>query len=70
MNDAGIPLAESQGDLTPFQRMVLMLEMKRQQEDAKDGNHGSGGYNGVQNSHPGAGQKMQGETVKYVNDNA
>lgn len=52
--------------------MVLMLEMQRQQEEAENGGQGGmgGGYNGVKNSHPGAGQKMQGETVQYVNENA
>lgn len=52
--------------------MVIMLEMKRQQEDAQNdtGSGMGGGYNGMKNSHPGAGQKMQGETVQYVNENA
>lgn len=49
-----------------------MLEMKRQQEEAENQSQsgGAAGYNGMKNSHPGAGQSMEGETVQYVNENA
>lgn len=72
---AGVPLAETQKDLTPLQRMVVQKEAQRQYEEAQDGQDGHtshGGHGGdMMNSHPkagGAGNKMTGETVEYVNE--
>lgn len=70
---AHIPLATTQADLTPFQRMVLTMEMKRQAEAARSQQHGHAHGAG---SLPGAGRVNSlaaprgggtGETVTYVN---
>lgn len=64
--DAGIPLVESQKDLTPFQRTVILKELQRQQEEAQSQKQ--------QNQSPGKANKLHnpqgkgGETVTYVND--
>lgn len=66
--DAGIPLVESQKDLTPFQRTVILKELQRQQEEAqsqKQQNQSPGRANKLYNS-----QGKGGETVTYVNDGA
>jgi len=59
----GVPLAETQQELTPFQRGILLKGAKKAQEEAESGSPG-----GPMNSAPGAGQSVQGETVKYVNE--
>lgn len=66
---AGVPLAETQKDLTAFQRIVIQKEVKRQKEEQekKQNNPHSGQ---TMNSHPQAGNSIKGETVEYVNENA
>lgn len=68
----GVPLAETQKDLTPLQRMVLIKEAERQAEEAQSGGHGSGrGGSHVQNSlagSPSGGGGISGDTVTYVNE--
>lgn len=65
--DAGVPLVESQKDLTPFQRMFLLKELQRQSEEAQQA--GGGG-----NAAPGQVNQLRqprgggGETVTYIND--
>lgn len=64
--DAGIPLVESQKDLTPFQRTVILKELQRQQEETqsqKQQNQSPGRSNKLYNS-----QGKGSETVTYVND--
>ncbi|OYR54912.1 hypothetical protein DJ70_12850 [Halorubrum halodurans] len=62
--DAGVPLVESQKDLTPFQRMVLLKELERQEQASQSG----------QTQRPGQVNQLRqprgggGETVTYVND--
>jgi hypothetical protein len=70
----GVPLAETQKDLTPLQRMVLIKESERQAEESQNG-RGSGRAGGgghVQNSlaggPSGGGGGISGETVTYVNE--
>lgn len=66
-SEAGIPLAPTQADLTPFQRMVLVKELARQHEEADDG-HGQapGAVNTMKAPHGGG----RGETVTYTNTHA
>lgn len=69
---ADIPLAKTQADLTPLQRMVILKEVERQQEEADNKNPHGGGSKPMMNSHPAAGGVggMTGETVEYVNEGA
>lgn len=77
---ADIPLAETQKELTPFQRMVITLEAKRQQDEAQEENPQAAGGAGrtaqtsnpqIMNSRaqPGGGTKS-GETTTYINEGA
>jgi len=73
---ADIPLAETQKELTPLQRMVITLEAKRQHEEAQEEHggthsHGSGGSPQVMNSRaqPGGGT-VSGDTTTYINEGA
>lgn len=67
--DAGVPLVESQKDLTPFQRMVLLKELERQKAESQQQQSGSSGQ-----SSPGQVNQLRqprggsGETVTYTND--
>lgn len=66
-SEAGIPLAPTQADLTPFQRMVLIKELERQQEEADQQDQAGsmpGRANRMHQPHGGG----QGETVTYVNE--
>jgi len=72
---AGVPLAETQKELTPLQRMVIEKEAKRQQEEADNGQHGHGsagtsaGRMNPKAAHKTGGPSgMEGETVEYVNN--
>lgn len=66
---AGVPLAETQKKLTPFQRMVLLKEMERQQEEARNQNNTTSSPSGGLNpSGMSGGGRISGETVKYVNE--
>lgn len=66
-NDAGIPLAKTQRELTPLQRMVLTMGMQEAQKEAK--NQQAPAQNSLAAGTGGAGgNKMSGETVKYVNE--
>lgn len=58
-----VPLAPSQRELTPLQRLVIQLEAKRQHDEAS-----SGDTPPVQNSMAKPGATMQGETIEYVNE--
>lgn len=66
---AGIPLVESQADLTPFQRMILLQEIERQEQLKAEAMEGKGAPGG-----PGVNSMRQprgggrGETVTYVNE--
>lgn len=62
--DAGIPLVESQQELTPFQRMFLLKELERQEEASQSGQTSSPGQVNQLRQPRGGG----GETVTYVND--
>lgn len=68
--DAGVPLVDSQKDLTPFQRMVLLKELERQEAE-RPSQPGQG-----QPSAPGQVNQLRqprgggGETVTYTNDGA
>jgi hypothetical protein len=72
--EAGIPIAESQEDLTPYQRMVILKEMERRGEEQRKAAEGGG--NAAPSSggrvnklrQPGAGGRSQGETVTFVNE--
>ncbi len=63
---AGVPLARTQAELTPLQRMVLELSMVKEQEEQESAMGGSGG-GGQLNSmaRPGGGGRT--ETTTYVN---
>lgn len=63
--DAGVPLVESQKDLTPFQRMVLLKELERQEREAQSGQQGASPGHANKLHQPGGGR---GETVTYTND--
>jgi hypothetical protein len=75
--DAGVPLVESQAELTPFQRICILKELERREEQkqAQMNGHGSAGA-GAGASHgavnrlrqPNAGGGMGGETITYVNE--
>ena len=63
--DAGVPLVETQKDLTPFQRTVLLKELQRQQEDQPNSSGSAPGQvNQLRQPRGGGG----GETVTYTND--
>lgn len=68
----GVPLAKTQKELTPLQRMVIQLEAERQHEEAEKGSGGpsgaSGGTGQVMNSRSLPGGGGSGETITYVND--
>lgn len=62
---ANTPLAPTQKELTPLQRMVVIKEAERQHDEAQ----GSGASTGGQrNPRAGGGMSKQGETVTYVNN--
>lgn len=64
--DAGIPLVDSQEDLTPFQRMAILQELERQQQQTETGQPGGpGGQVNTLRQPRGGGR---GETVTYVNE--
>lgn len=65
--DSGaVNLAPEQRLMTPYQRMVILLETKRQHEKAQE-ESGQPRMNSAR--HP-SGGTMGGETVTYVNKNA
>jgi len=66
--EAGIPLAPSQADLTPFQRMVLIKELERQHEEAQDNGAGAGSSPSPVNQMRSPGGGGNGETTVYTND--
>ncbi|QRV15022.1 hypothetical protein JMJ58_19260 [Haloterrigena salifodinae] len=67
-SEAGIPLAPTQADLTPFQRMVLLKEIERQHEEANEqdgaGQVDTGPVNQMKAPRGGG----RGETVVYTNE--
>lgn len=78
-SDAGVPLVQTQKDLTPFQRLVLQKELKRRQDKIDEQRQGTGagtagGTPQIKNSkaQPGGGTggmgAVQGETVEYINE--
>jgi len=65
---AGVPLAETQQDLTPLQRHVTVLTLqKQQQKKQKQQGGGSGGrpVNSMRQPHGGG----SGQTTTYTNKN-
>lgn len=74
---ADIPLAETQKELTPLQRMVITLEAKRQHEEAEEQGGQAGGAQGVgtnpqmmnSRAQPGGGT-ISGDTTTYINEGA
>lgn len=64
----GVPLAETQKDLTPLQRMVILKEAQRQQEEAEQQRNNQTPGSGIKNNAVGAGNAVQGDTVTYVNE--
>lgn len=74
-SDARVPLAQTQKELTPLQRMVLQKAIKEKNEriENETGGGGAGGTQMRRNQHPaagGAGGSMTGETIRYVNESA
>lgn len=73
VNDkAGVPLAQEQKELTPFQRMVIVKAAQKEQEEIekqKSGTSGRGGAGPSTNpaGMPGGGTH-QGQTIRYVNE--
>jgi hypothetical protein len=72
-NQAGVPLADTQKELTPFQRLVIVKELERQHEESQSNQRGGGRPGPIKNSKAssrgGGGMgSMQGETIKYVNE--
>lgn len=72
-DNAGVPLAETQKELTPFQRIVVQKAAVKQQEMAKEKHSGQSPSSGqtLNSKHqpPATGNgAFQGETVKYVNE--
>lgn len=70
---AGVPLAHEQKELTPFQRMVVQLEAKRQHDKAQEEQNQPGGASApTRNTKamPNSNSALQGETVTYVNEGA
>lgn len=66
-SEAGIPLAPTQADLTPFQRLVLLKELERQQPDTQNGASTPGQVNRLRQPRGGG---LGGETVTYTNEHA
>lgn len=64
----GVPLAKTQKDLTPLQRMVILKEAERQQEEAEQQQGGQTPGSGIKNNAVGAGNAVQGDTTTYVNE--
>lgn len=70
--EGNVPLAETQKELTPLQRMVMELGLEKMSEevDAQTGGTAGSGVSPTQNSLAGASgnSTMSGETVTYVNE--
>ncbi|WP_211608537.1 hypothetical protein [Haloferax larsenii] len=69
-SELGIPLAPSQADLTPFQRMVLLKELERQQAESDNGQGLGGAAPGPVNTAKTPYGGGRGETVTYTNEHA
>lgn len=70
-NQCSIPLAETQKELTPLQRMVLQKELKREQEESQSGRGGAPGATtsgGTRLNSAAQGNTVSGETIEYVNE--
>ena len=72
---AGIPLAETQKELTPFQRQILVLSIKKQNEkiEEQQGRHAGAGPQGPRNTqHPSMqqGGTTTGKSVTFINEKA
>ena len=72
---AGIPLAETQKELTPFQRQVLVLSIQKQNEKIEEqrGQQTGAGPQGPRNTqHPSMqqGGASSGESVTFINEKA
>ena len=70
---AGIPLAPTQADLTPFQRMVLTQEIERQHQESQTGQGtslpGGNSFGNVNSQRQPLGGGRR-ETVTYTNTHA
>lgn len=70
LHEQGYPLADSQQELIPIQRFVI-LEGLRQQQEAANKQSGSPGGSGVNPlAQPNGGSQFSGDTVTYVNQHA
>lgn len=70
-DQAGVPLAETQKELTPFQRMVLEFEMMRQQEEIENEHQTPSAGSAGPRTNPAAmsgGGTISGDTITYVNE--
>lgn len=68
----GVPLAQEQKELTPLQRLVILKEAERQQEEAEREAQQQQGQTAIPNS-AASGSPMgnaSGETIEFVNENA
>lgn len=73
LHEQGYPLADSQQELVPFQRFVILEGLRKQQEEAEadqqkpqqSSGRASGGMNPL--AEPNGGTTMSGESVTYVN---
>lgn len=70
--EGNVPLAETQKELTPLQRMVMEMGLEKMQEEAEaqSGTTAGSGVNPTQNSLSGASgnSTMSGDTITYVNE--
>jgi hypothetical protein len=70
---AGVPLAQEQKELTPFQRIVIVKAAQKEQEEIEKQRSGSSGTRTSSTPSanpagmPGGGTKT-GQTVRYVNE--
>ena len=69
-NKGNVPLAETQAELTPFQRQIMAKEIKRQHDEAQSQQGGAGGarsgHSQISNSM--SNNTVSGDTITYVND--
>ena len=69
--EAGIPLVETQADLTPFQRHFILKELERREQEKAaqmDGSQGAGSPGATNQLHQPKAGGGGGETVTYVNE--
>lgn len=67
-DDANIPLARTQRNLTPLQRMVLTLALETKQEKIEEEMPNNQGSGRIKNSLAGGDSNKRTETIIYTND--